>query len=175
MRDDGDGNEGYLDPSLTDDIRSAIAEDMAKNGPEQKPGALSSSTPLVVSDLMSQFGHLLNDETKKAMSTASTSMMKVEDDHTISQVRFLGKRTTVDNIDLAAKIVCENLNELAASNFIKGSLLSLSKLDFAPAENNELAVLSYVMLSSEGVEFFDDNFQDIKVEQGQMPSEISGI
>lgn len=164
-----DEESGYLSPSMVNDVRNAIANSMAENGTEEKPGALQSLPTPAVDDVSLKYANLLNDETREALSLRVTSTIDVKDDGSLSQIRYLGKKTKLDSVDDAAKVVTEKLNELAASGFIEGALLPLSTLKFT---DDHVAVISYVMLTAEGVEFFDENFNDVRVDEAGQVSEL---
>ena len=159
--------DGYVSPSMMNDVRNAIAKNMADNGTEEKPGALQSLPTPNIEDVYDTYKHLLLPDTDVTMGNKFETLVKVEDDGSVSQVRFLGKRADKDNAADAVKVICDKLNELQTAGVLKGSLLPLSILDQL---DDEVAVLSYVMLSADGVEYFDGGFEDVKVEDGgQVP------
>lgn len=164
-----DEESGYLPPSMMNDVRNAIANSMAEDGTEEKPGALQSLPTPAIDDVSLKYATLLNDNTREALSSRVTKLIDSKDDGSLSQVRYLGKKTKLDNVDDAAKVVAESLNELAASDFIEGALLPMSTLKFS---DEHVAVISYVMLTAEGVEFFDENFNDVRVNEDGQVSEL---
>ena len=176
--DDYDNDGGYLPPSMMNDVRNAIAKNMAENGPDEKPGAVSNLPTVNIEDIFSKNKDLLNEETREAMAVKVDSTIKINDDKTISQVRYLGKRATKDRVDEAVSVVVEKLNELGSAGLIEGSLLPLSMLQFAsvasddPEKEGEVAVISYVMLTPKGVRVFDEDYLDVKLEEGGQVSSI---
>ena len=73
------------------------------------------------------------------------------------------KKVKKENEADAAKFVVDRLNELAAANLIEGALLPLAALEIG---DEDIAVLSYVMLTADGVQLFDEQFNDVRVEEG---------
>ncbi len=85
--------EGYLPPSMFNDVRTAIAENMAKNGTEERPGALSSHAHLDVSSIYDKYKQHLSADAQFALEKSANSLVeRDEETGTLNQVRYLGKR-----------------------------------------------------------------------------------
>lgn len=164
----------YLPPSMMNDVRNAMAKNLADNGPEEKEGALASLPTMQIEDVQDKYTDLFNDTTLKAMEEKVTNMVELEDDGTVNQVRYLGKMTDLDNIDEAAAVVVEHLNELSDAGFVKGTLLPLSvlHLNIPSSETKKAAALAYVMLSADGVKYFDEKLGDVRIQEGGLPNEL---
>ena len=155
--------DGYVSPSMMNDVRNAIAKGMADNGTEEKPGALESLPTPNIENVTLKYSNLMNEDTVEALQKSAVQTVKLNDDGTISQVRYLGKKVKKENEADAAKFVVDRLNELAAANLIEGALLPLAALEIG---DEDIAVLSYVMLTADGVQLFDEQFNDVRVEEG---------
>jgi hypothetical protein len=164
-----DGGSPYLSPSLNNDVRNAMAKGMAENGVDEKPDALTNLPTPNIENLLEKNRSLFSETTIKALENKFSSMVHQNEDGSISQVRFLAKRAEVARLDdLVAEIV-KILEMLSGSGYVQGSLLPLARLQLF---DDQVAVLSYVMLTPDGVQFFDKNCGDVKLQEGGMPNKL---
>lgn len=164
-----DSSSSYLSPSLSNDVRNAMAKSMAENGVDEKPDALSNLPTPNIENLLEKNKSLFSPATIEALQNKFNSMVHQNEDGSISQVRFLAKRASSAQLgDLVAEIV-KNLEVLSGSGYIQGSLLPLARLQLF---DDQVAVLSYVMLTPDGVQFFDKNCSDVKLQEGGMPNKL---
>jgi hypothetical protein len=159
----------YVSPSMTNDIRNAMAKNMAENGTEQKSDAVFSLPTPNIENLFDKYRPLFREETVSALENKVNSMISVNDDGSISQVRYLGKRADVSKLDDLITEVVKNLEVLSGAGYIQGSLLPLSSLQL---NDDQVAVLSYVMLTADGVQFFDKHCNDISIHEGGLPNKL---
>ncbi len=71
-------------------------------------------------------------------------------------------------MDEAAKYIIAMINDLASKKLIKSALLPLSTLKIG----DEIAVISYLMLSYTGVQYFDENLSSVRFSEAEIPSKL---
>jgi len=156
--------------SISDAINKA--EELLKNFP--------ASNSIKADDIYLPLNHLFNTAAKRAMDIkvehtviereltyVTTTQKKV-----IDQVRYFGAMAVGErNIFDAAQKVANQINQYANKGFVTGSLCKLLMIKFVtePHQLERWAIVSYVALSPEGIEFMDKNPTKLSFDIGAVP------